>query len=197
VAVVRERKNQPMPLAEPCPKARLPRELHDMARMRRGAAAARRGGQSAMAVALAEIDAAFDAAAAVNGFKLRVEQIMRLGPTHPAVRARFGARAQMLCGRDLPAAVVAVERWWRDERKAFAIACAFGRGTRLSLEVLRELRLILRLLRLKRMQAEYEAVLAAMYEAPLATAAEWCRCGIFMRSREERCGYAARATAWR
>ena len=48
-----------------------------------------------------------------------------------------------------------MERWWRDERKAFQIASALGGGTRLSLEVLRELRLILRLMRFKRMQAEY------------------------------------------
>jgi hypothetical protein len=161
-----------MPLAEFCPKRRVPRELRDTVRMRQAAAAARSSGQSAVAVALAEIDAAFDVAAAVNGFKLRVEQIMRLGPAHPAVRARFGARAQMLYGRDLNASVVAVERWWRDERQAFAIACAFGRGSGLSLEVLRELRVMLRLMRRNRMQAEYAAMLAAMNEAPMTAAAE-------------------------
>ena len=55
-----------------------------------------------------------------------------------------------------------VERWWRDERKAFQIASAFGRGTRLSLEILSELRLILRLLRFKRMDAEYAAIVARL-----------------------------------
>ena len=64
----------------------------------------------------------------------------------------------MLAGRSLDAAIVIVERWWRDERKAFQIASAFGRATRLSLEILRELRLILRLMRFKRMEAEYEAI---------------------------------------
>ena len=72
------------------------------------------------------------------------------------MRARFGARAAMLAGRSLDAAIAIVERWWRDERKAFQIASALGYGNRLSLEVLCELRLILRLLRFKRMQAEYE-----------------------------------------
>ena len=78
----------------------------------------------------------------------------------------------MLTGRDLNAAIAAVERWLRDERKAFQIACAFGGGTRLSLEVLCELRLILRLLRRKRMMAEYHAALSGLCEPPMAEAAE-------------------------
>ena len=100
--------------------------------------------------ALAQIGAAFGEAAAVNDFKLRVERLLRLGPTHPAVRARFAARAERLSGRDLAAATSIVERWWRDERRAFQIASAFGYGNRPSLEVLRELHLALRLMRLKR-----------------------------------------------
>jgi hypothetical protein len=82
------------------------------------------------------------------------------------------ARAQMLSGRGLDAAVVVVERWWRDERKAFQIASAFGCATRLSLEILRELRLILRLMRFKRMEAEYDSGLAALCNVPIAMAAE-------------------------
>src|ERR1700734_2876539 len=99
---------------------------------------------SAMDVALAQIGAAFDEAAALNDFQLRVERALRRGPQHPAVRARFGARAALLSGRHLDAAIAAVERWWRDERKAFQIASALGYGDRLSLDVLRELRVILR-----------------------------------------------------
>ena len=76
----------------------------------------------------------------------------------------------MLSGRDLDAAIVLVERWWRDERKAFQIASVFGSSTRLSLEVLRELRLILRLLRFKRMKAEYDAVLAVLCDVAVAVA---------------------------
>ena len=65
-----------------------------------------------------------------------------------------------------------MERWWRDERKAFQIASAFGCGTRLSLEVLNELRLILRLMRFKRMNVEYESTLAALRDVPIVAAAE-------------------------
>lgn len=125
-----------------------------------------------MAVALAEIGAAFDETAVINDFKLRVERLARLPRGHPALRRRFGARAEILAGRDLNGAIATVERWWRDERKAFQIACAFGGGTRLSLEVLSELRLILRLMRRKRMQAEYATALSALRAPPLAEAAE-------------------------
>ena len=78
----------------------------------------------------------------------------------------------MLAGRSLDASVLAVERWWRDEQKAFAIASALGGGTRLSLDVLRELRLILRLMRFRRMEAEFHAVVAALCEPATAIAAE-------------------------
>ncbi len=125
-----------------------------------------------MATALAQIGAAFDEAAVINAFKIRVERLIRLGPHHHAVRARFGARAALLFGRGLDAAITIVERWWRDERKAFQIASAFGCATRLSLEVLRELRLILRLMRWKCMQAEYEAILAGFWDVSVRTAAE-------------------------
>jgi hypothetical protein len=88
------------------------------------------------------------------------------------MRARFGARAELLSGRSLEAAIAIVERWWRDERKAFQIASVFGCATRLSLEVLSELRLILRLMRFRRMEAQYAAILAALGEVPIAMAAE-------------------------
>ena len=148
------------------------REERDRERARRAAAVLRAKGQSALDVALTEIGAAFDQAAAVNDFKIRVERLMQRGPRHPALRARFGARVAMLHGRSLDAAIAKVERWWRDERKAFQIASALGGGTRLSLEVLRELRLILRLMRFKRMEAEYFETLAALCNPPTAMAAE-------------------------
>jgi len=144
-----------------------------MQRARRvGDVSARDERMPAMAAALAQISAAFDDAAGVNAFKIRVERLLRLGPQHPAVHARFGARAEMLFGRDLNAAIVMVERWWRDGRKAFQIASAFGCASRLSLEVLRELRLILRLMRFKRMKVEYEVALAALCDMPIAAAAK-------------------------
>jgi hypothetical protein len=149
-----------------------PRDRRDLERARRAGEAARAQGQTAMDVALAEISAAFGEAAAINGFKLRVERWLRLGPHHPAVRARFGTRAALLRGRSLDA-IALTERWWRNERKAFQIASAFGRGNALSLEVLRELRLILRLMRWKRMHGEFDSIVAAFGDdEPIRMAAE-------------------------
>jgi hypothetical protein len=162
----------PMPRTEHGPGAGRPRPQRDLARMRQAAEAAQTESTPALAVALAQIGAAFGEAAAVNGFKIRIEEFMRRGAHHPAVRARFGARAEMLFGRNFDAANVLVERWWREERKAFQIASALGCATRLSLEVLRELRLILRLLRRKGMTAEYDAALAALCDASVSVAAE-------------------------
>jgi len=125
-----------------------------------------------MAAALAQIGAAFDEAAVVNSFKIRVERVLRLGPHHALARARFRARAALLFGRSLDEAIASVEQWWRDERKAFQIASALGYGTRLSLEALRELRLILRFMRFKRMAPEFGAIVAALCDQSLAVAAE-------------------------
>ena len=125
-----------------------------------------------MAAALAQIGAAFDEAALINSFKIKVERLIRFGPDHPVVRARFEARAAMLRSRCLDAAIVTVERWRRDEQRAFAIASAFGRGSRLSLEILSELRLLLRWLRFKRLHAEYATALAALCRLPILIAAE-------------------------
>lgn len=149
-----------------------PRGGRDLERARRAGAAARARGLTAMDAALAQVQAAFDDAAIVNAFKLRVEHWLRLGPHHPAVRARFSARGALLKGRSLDAAIVLVERWWRDERKAFQIASALGHGSGLSLQVLRELRLILRLMRRKRMQAQFDLILAALRDEAIAMAAE-------------------------
>jgi len=123
--------------------AHTPRSERDVQRMRRAAETADGQHVSAMAAAVAQIGAAFDEAATANAFKMRIDRLIRLGPNHPVVRARFGARAAMVSRRNLDGAIIAVERWWRDERKAFQIANAFGRGTRLSLDILSELRLVL------------------------------------------------------
>jgi hypothetical protein len=152
--------------------SRRPRHQRDLERARRAAAAARDQGKPAIDVAVAQIKAAFDEASVINAFKLRVERLLRLGPQHLAARARFGARAELLRSRNLDASIVLVERWWRTERKAFQIARAFGRGSRLSLDVLSEARLILRLLRWKRMQAEFPAIVSALCDEPVQLAAE-------------------------
>lgn len=151
---------------------RWPRDRFDLERARRAGAAARAHGASAMDAALAEIGAAFDEAAVINALKLRVEETLRRGPQHPAVRARFSARAELLHSRNLDSAIALAERWWRTERKAFQIASVFGRGNSLSLDVLAELRLILRLMRWKRMRGHFVAILAALCDDPIRTAAE-------------------------
>jgi hypothetical protein len=135
-------------------------------------AAARGDAVSAMTTALAQISAAFGEAAIVDAFKRRVADVIRSGPHDAAVRARFGARAELLRGRSLDAAIITVERWWRTERKAFQIASALGCTTRLSLEVLRELRLILRWMRIKKLEANYHAAVATLCDEPAAMAAE-------------------------
>jgi hypothetical protein len=88
------------------------------------------------------------------------------------MRARFGARTALLSGRSLDAAIAVTERCWRDERKAFQIASALGYGNRLSLEVLRELRLILRLMRYRKMHVEFGALVALLCGESTLLAAE-------------------------
>lgn len=152
--------------------SRTRREARESERIRAAARRAKAATGSAMAAALAEIGAAFDEAAAINRFKIRIERYIRLGPRHIAMKARYGARAEWLAGLGLDAAIARVERSFRDERRAFAIASAFGGGNRLSLEVLRELRLILRLMRFKRMQVEFGAIVALLCGDEIAEAAE-------------------------
>jgi hypothetical protein len=91
---------------------------------------------------------------------------------HPALRARFGARAQMLAGYDLDSTGAAVERWWRTEQKAFAIARALGGGNRLSLDVLHDLQLILRRMRVKRMEKEFAQLVETLGRRSVGVAAE-------------------------
>src|ERR1700722_445069 len=148
------------------------RRQRDRDRIHNAGEVARARGASALDIAFAKIDAAFDHSAAINGFKIRVELLLQTDRHHPALRARFGARAGMLAGRSLDASVSAVERWWRDEQKAFAIASAFGGGHRLSLDVLCDLRLILRLMRFRRMDAEFHTLVAAVGAPAAAIAAE-------------------------
>jgi len=150
----------------------MPREDRDRNRIRHAAVVAKEQNASAMQTALAQISAGFDQAAVVNGFKIRVERYMRLAPDHPRLSARFGKRAALLSGRNLDEATASVEQWWRDERKAFQIASALGCGNRLSVEILGELRLVLRLMRLKHMEREFYGAITALCDDALAIAAE-------------------------
>jgi hypothetical protein len=165
------------PTALPC-SAHRPRAERDLERAHRAALAVRDTPnretlRPALAAALAAIEAAFDRAAVVNDLKIAVERHISRGPEHPAVRARFAARIALLRGRTLEDALAAIERWRRDEQRVFAIASAFGRGSRLPLQVLDELRLLLRWLRFKHLHAEYaDAVTAQHGDAPVLEAAE-------------------------
>ena len=125
---------------------------------------------SAVDAAVAQIHSTFGRAGEIDAFKHRVAHWLRLGPQHPAVRARFRARALALRQWQLDAAIREIEFWWREERKAFALASALGYGSRLPLETLRELRLMLRLMRTKRMAAEFGAIAAAVCEEAEAMA---------------------------
>jgi hypothetical protein len=92
-------------------RAHRPRDARDLERARRAAEAARdatTGGAArpVLAAALAAIEAAFSQAAVVNDLKIAVERHIRRGPDHLAVRARFAARAGLLHGRGLDAAIV-------------------------------------------------------------------------------------------
>jgi hypothetical protein len=80
------------------------------------------------------------------------------------VRARLRARIAALPDGTLAGAIRDVERWWRAERNAFTLASALGYRSRLPLETLRELRLLLRLLRRKRMAAQFGTIAAALCE---------------------------------
>ena len=100
------------------------------------------------------IEREFGHSSEVVRFKRRIRAILR-EPDHPAVAARYGARAKWLRRCSLRVAVTCVDNEWRTERQAFQLASSLGRGTRLSVEILAELNLILRWLRFRRMDAEF------------------------------------------
>lgn len=116
-------------------------------------------GGGAIEASLAMVAAAFDDFSIHNTFKQSIRRYIELGTGHPEVRARFGRRLAMLRGYDIDAAVYLVERALRAEHKAFQLAQTYGYGhPRLSLEVLRELRLMLRLARRYATPGEYRAL---------------------------------------
>jgi hypothetical protein len=128
-------------------------------------ATARGAGSSAMEAAKAMIDAAFGEAALCTDFKARVAAALATGTAHPANKLRYRARARMLRGKGLAAAIATVERWHKAERKAFQVASLFGRPPRLPLIVLSELRLILRVFRRSGMADQFPALVESLLEA--------------------------------
>ena len=90
--------------------------------------------------------------------KERIRHVLR-EPDHPAVGIRYG-RGRALHGLTLDAACYLVARQYAEELRQFSVAAAFGYGNRLSLEILRELRLILRWMRCKRMAGSFSTIVA-------------------------------------
>ena len=75
----------------------------------------------------------------------------------------------------LTIAINLVERWYRDERKAFQLGSVFGPmnpRSRLSVDVLAELRLILRLIRATRPRAYRDVLAVVRGMSPATVAAE-------------------------
>lgn len=120
------------------------------------AEAARVRGATAMDVACANIEAACGNAAVVNTFKRRVERIMLLGSEHEGVRARYGARANMMRGVPLNTACHLVHSWYINEREALQKGSAFGGGTAMTVIVLQELDLILRWMRAAGLACQFQ-----------------------------------------
>jgi hypothetical protein len=77
-----------------------------------------------------------------NGIRLAIAN-----PQSPKVRARYGQRAALLRNQTLARASTVVDQQLRLEVKAYAIASALGRGDRAPIEVLREVRIIMRYMR--------------------------------------------------
>jgi len=126
----------------------------------RGSLAASKAPGKAIDRAIAHIESTFNEAAVVNKFKLRVERAIRLGTGHPEVQARYRRWCQRLEGASLPVAIIRIDQWHRKERMAFQIASAFGRGSRLDIEVLAEIRLMLRLIRRSEHARNFKGLLA-------------------------------------
>lgn len=134
-----------------------PRRDRDLDRAKRAGDAARRAGDNAADQWLAQIRAGFNNAAVINNLKIRVGDFLRLGTCDPAVRARYGGRAEMLRGLPLGIAIMRVERWWGEERKR-------AEPSALQLHVIAELRLILRMIRRGPFREDYEGIVALVLD---------------------------------
>jgi hypothetical protein len=136
-----------------------PRKHLDLNRGRIAALKARSRGDSALQAALAAIGATFGDAAVINGLKLRVEDMIKRGPCDQITRARYSGVANMLQNRDcgnIDSSIAVVESFYRYHRKSPKIASFIDSQRRWPLEVLRELRLILRLIRRYRHRTGYD-----------------------------------------
>lgn len=126
------------------------RTERDLARGRRAAARVRVHGGSALAVACAHIEATFSPAMYHSIFKDRVATLICRGAGHPEVWVRYRTLVERHPITNLDAAIMLVDRMRCAELEARAIAVRnWGHciRPRLTLMMLDEVRLILRMLR--------------------------------------------------
>lgn len=117
---------------------------------------------SAFQDTLDAIDRLFGEPAIVLDLKRRVRKVLRLGAGHPAVRARYHGRAVQFGCSTLHQAIREADRRYLLELHSFQIAAGLGHGSRLSVMVLEEVRLILRWLRRAGLEAEFSDILAEL-----------------------------------
>ena len=150
----------------------LSRADRDLQRGRRAAARVHAHGGSALAAAYAHIEATFSPAMHHSAFKDRVAAVIKGGAAHPEAWTRYRRLAERHPLANLDAAIVLVERMRRAEIEARAASVRnwglCGRP-RLSLMILDEVRLILRMLR-RYAPARYPGLVATLQAADVADA---------------------------
>lgn len=141
----------------------------DTARGKQAAAAVRAKGGSAVEAMSAMIDATFDEAGKARSFKIRILDMIRRGTGHAAVRARYGRRAAELRGLHIDAAIFIATMKYFEVRRQHQIGTALGYGNQLSLDVLREIRMLLRLIRRSEFKNDFQGILSFVIGAePMA-----------------------------
>jgi hypothetical protein len=146
----------------------------DLQRGRRAAARVREGGGSALAAAYAHIEATFSPAMHHATFKDRVAALMKGGTAHPEAWTRYRLLVERHPIANLDTAIVLIERMRRAEIEARSASIRnWGRCNRprLTLMILDEVRLILRVLR-RYAPARFSTLTAAVRAADL-TAPAW------------------------
>jgi hypothetical protein len=149
------------------------RTNRDLQRGRRAAARVRAGGGSALAAAYAHIEATFSPAMHHAAFKDRVAALMMGGAAHPEAWTRYRRLVERYPAANLDTAIVLVERMRRAEIEARAASVrSWGQSSRprLTLMILDEVRLILRMLR-RYAPARFPGLMAAIQAGGLATPA--------------------------
>jgi hypothetical protein len=143
------------------------RTERDLQRGRLAAVRVRTDGGSALAAAYAHIEATFSPAMRHATFKDRVAALMRGGAAHPEAWTRYRRLAERYPHVNLDGAIALIERMRRAELEARAASFrhwgACGRP-RLTLMILDEVRLILRMLR-RYAPARFAGVLATVRTA--------------------------------